>query len=227
MTLQFDSTGKVIVPPVSVPLGEDNLVFKCHWNDAGWKGICSKKAREFNVSKNHKWCCDKRNECKKLIENKQQGSPCYESRLFLDFKMGAGSYLSGDKGLAMEDKYIRGAQKGKLAFLTTVSPETESEERYFIGIFDIEKIEKEKEVHGNKETSIIISPKIKLKFWDYFKNKDDSKKWSSGLFRYVNDEVALKILIDLQKAYNDLPDFEKEKKNLQILIKRYKEYLEN
>ena len=48
--LQFDKNGKLIIPEPSRPLDEDNIVFKCNWNDGGWKGTCSKKAREFNTN---------------------------------------------------------------------------------------------------------------------------------------------------------------------------------
>ena len=39
MTLEFDEEGRVIVPEIIVH-EEDNIVFKCNWNDAGWKEIC-------------------------------------------------------------------------------------------------------------------------------------------------------------------------------------------
>jgi len=73
MVLEFDSEGRVIAPKFEGSTTEDNIVFKCNWNDAGWKGICSKKAREFNVLKKHSWCCDKRNSCSEMIEKDEQG----------------------------------------------------------------------------------------------------------------------------------------------------------
>ncbi len=176
--------------------------------------------------KHHSWCCDKRNPCSEMIEKCEKGFPCMESRLFVDFVMGAGSYLKGEKGIMMEEKHIRGVQKGKLAFLTAVSPNTKEEERYFIGILDIEEIKNEHDVQGNKESSIVINPKIKLQFWNYFKNKDGSKKWSSGRFRYVSDKLVLMVLEDLKKEYDKLEGFEKEKSNLNIFIERYKKYVE-
>jgi hypothetical protein len=121
--------------------------------------------------------------------------------------------------------YIRNASKGKLAFLTTISPEMEENERYFIGILDIKEIKNEREIFGDKETSFAITPKIKIRFWKYFHNKNNIEKWGCGLFRYVDDLTALAILEDLEKEYNKLKDFEKEKKNLSILIERYKKYI--
>jgi hypothetical protein len=224
--MQFDKrTGKLIMPERTMPLTEDNIVFKCNWNDAGWKGICSKKARDYNVLKKHRWSINPNNGCGNFIKNGKKEFPCYESHLFIDFVMEPGTYLKGEKGLTQEDKYIRGGERGKLAFLTTISPDVDEKNRYFIGILDIEKIEHEREVYGNKKTSIIISPKIRLKFWNYFKNKDGSLLWGCGLVRYLDDEIALKILFDLKKEYDKLLGFEKEKRNLDILIKRYKKYL--
>ena len=224
MALEFDPvTGNVIVPKFEGTTTEENIVFKCNWNDAEWKGICSKKAREFNISKKHSWCCDKRNPCSKMIEKNENGFPCIESTLFVDFKLDPGTYLKGKK--SGEEKYFRGAQEKKIVLLTTIGPKDSEGDRYFIGILDIDRIEEERYVYGNKETSLAITPKIKIKFWNYFKNKDGSKRWSSGLFRYVNDESVLKVLQDLKREYNELNGFEREKKNLNILIERYKKYI--
>ena len=221
--LQYDSKGNLIVPDVPF-FGEDNLVFKQNWNDHGWKGICGKKAREYNVSKNRSWCCDPTNKCAEMMKIGEKGFPCMESSLFVDFKLDPGMYLKGEK--RGDEKHIHSGMKGKLAFLTTISPEKDEEsERYFIGVFDIEKIGNERDVYGNKETSIIISPNIKLKFWNYYKNKDGSIKWGSGLVRYINDEVSLKILYDLKNEFDKIGGFDKEKKNLNMLIERYKGFL--
>ena len=220
--LQFDpKTGRVIMPKPVLPYNEDNIVFKCNWNDKGWKGTCSRRARDFNVSKNHPWCVDKLNTCEGGIGKKKEGYPCNESYLFVNFQVNPGSYLKGKK--RTEEKHIRGASKGKLAFLTTIGPGDKEKDRYFIGIFDIEKIEDEREVYGNKETSIIITPKIKVKFWKYYKNKDGSIMWGPRQ-RYFDDKNALKILLDLNKKYNKVSGFAKEKKNLDMLIERYKKW---
>ena len=40
----------------SVYIHNDNLAFKCTWNEAGFKGICSQEAREYNISHNPVWC---------------------------------------------------------------------------------------------------------------------------------------------------------------------------
>jgi len=220
--MEFDKNGKIVVPE-NTYLEEDNAVFKCNWNDAGWKGICSKNAREYNVSKKRKWCCDRTNCCQEMIENNEKGFPCMESKLFVNFQIDPGDYLSEDR--KHEHKHIKGINKGKIAFLTTISPEMPEKERYFIGLFDIERVENERYIFGNKETSIVIPPEIKLKFWNYFKNMDESKKWSSGLFRYINDVQALQILIDLKKEFDKFSGFNKEKDNLNMLIKRYEGYL--
>jgi len=223
MNQYFDDDGRLIVPKNEVH-NEDNIVFKCNWNDKGWKGTCSKEAREFNVSKGHSWCIDSTNPCEDSINKNKEEYPCNESRLFIDFEINPGDYLQGNK--RGENKYIRGASKGKLAFLTTVSPKDVEKDRYFIGIFDIEKIENDRDVYGNKETSVVINPKIKIRFWNYFKNKDDSHFWGSRQ-RYFNDIIALKILLDLKQEYDKLKGFEKEKNNLDMLITRYKKYSEN
>lgn len=35
---------------------DGNIAFKCTWNDAGFKGICSQSAYDYDVSKNRVWC---------------------------------------------------------------------------------------------------------------------------------------------------------------------------
>lgn len=222
--MEFDKDGKIIVPESSGPLEDENIVFKCNWNDAGWKGLCSKKGREFNVLSKHSWCIHKKNECQFLIENGKKGWPCNESILFKDFTINPGSYLDGKKD--GDDMHIRGASKGKLAFLTTLGPnENSEEERYFIGIFDISKIENDRQIIGDKKTSVVIDPRIKLRFWKYYKNGDGSFRWGTRQ-RYINDKIAMDILNDLSKEYDKIVGLERDKKRLDVLIKRYKQYLE-
>jgi len=222
MPIEFDANGRIVVPK-STYIDPENVVFKCNWNDCGWKGICSKTAREYNVSKRREWCCHPKNPCSKMIENGEKGFPCLESELFVNFKMDPGANLKDET--VGEERHIYGISPGKVAFLTTLSPEYTEKDRYFIGLLDIEKVHEDRYIIGNKETSVVIPPKIKILFWNYFKNKDESKKWSSGLFRKIGNETVLKILIDLKLEFNALSGYEKEKQNLDMLIKRYNEYI--
>ncbi len=209
-----------------------SIAFKCNWNDNNYKGICSRKAYEFNQEAKHVWCIQKENECHDFIKKNIKAFPCYESRLLLDFKFNAGIHHTGPrKGKPMA---IRKVRKGKVAFLTTREPEMKEEDRYIFGIFDIDKInderyknkqERETTVFGNKKTSIIINNKIKLNFWDFYKNKDKSKFWGSGLHRYISDKEVLQILSALRNEYEKLNLDGEEIKKINNLVSRFQNFI--
>jgi len=207
-----------------------NIAFKATYNDAKFRGICSKELYEYN-KEHHVWCGDETNECgeyiKKGIKNK---FPCTESVIFVDFRVDAGMYQSGDR----RGQWIpmSNVKAGKVVILTTRKPDTEENERYIFGIFDIEKFDDGKSkgiqtglanVYGNKKTSIEIDERVKLKFWDFYKNirSPDRIEWGCGLFRYLNDELVYKILQALKKEYQKL---KLKTDKIDNLIERYKKW---
>jgi hypothetical protein len=199
-----------------------NVALKCVYNDNDFSKQCSPELCEYNWKSGGIYCKQLDNPCR------QGKADCYESRIWIDFKFGVGVYQNGPRaGKAIP---IKNAKVGKVAILTTRMPNTPETDRYIFGIFDIADIKRDNEkdyyIHGNKETSIKIDPKIKLKFHDFYKNKNSSKEaedfWGSGLFRLPNDEEIYKILISLKNEYekNNLSNVEINKIN--NLINKYK-----
>jgi len=51
-----------------------------------------------------------------------------------------------------------------------------------------------------------MSPARKLYFWDYYRNASGGPKWGSGLFRYLRDDQAARLLADAQMVLPDAKD---------------------
>lgn len=192
----------------------DNLAFKCTWNDNGFKGICSQQVYQYNVSKNRSWCL--KAPCRTFKgQLNDEDHPCYESILFTEWRFGAG----WDHKTEERPREIRRAQVGKIVLLTTLEPDKEEDERKIIGFFRINRIDKGEEqetvVYGDPLQSMEIDPKITIYFWDYYANPNapHKKRWGTGLFRYVDDGAISMFLKDLKELYikKDLSDSDIEK----------------
>jgi endonuclease III len=181
-----------------------NLAFKCTWNDAGFKGICSKKAYDHNISMNRVWC--KKAPCRTFEGHPNETNhPCYECIIFIDWRYGAG----WDHTNVERPRKILNAKVGKIALLTTLEPDKLETERKIIGFMKINNItegqEKETVIYGDPEYSVEIDPSINIKFWEYYKNPNapDRHVWGTGLFRYINDGTIMNFLCDLKEIYED------------------------
>lgn len=220
-----------------------NLAFKCNYNDRGYQDVCSDKIYLYNKSIGKVWCCDPKNRCRDFSKDKlnleditslnPDQFPCYESCIFITYTMGAGVRHRGDK--YGEPFIIRNAEVGKLAFLTTREPYADESQRYIFGFLHIRKIDfcdigkepisgfRSQYIFGYPETSLKIDNRIKLKFWDYYKNERNPElfHWGTGLFRYLSDETTLKILYALRDEYKRIRG---ENRDLEIInhhIERY------
>lgn len=181
-----------------------NIAFKCTWNDAGFKGICSREAYEHNLSMNRAWCL--KAECRAFTRRPtDENHPCYESILFSLWRFGAG----WDHRNKKRPRKIKRAQIGKIALLTTLGPNKTEKDRNIISFFTIDKIlegqESETIVYGDPMRSLAIDPSFDVRFWHYYKNPSNPDRiaWSSGLFRYLSDEQILIFLKDLKQIYQD------------------------
>jgi len=183
---------------------DGNLAFKCTWNDFGFKGICSKEAYEYNISKNRAWC--RKAPCR-TFEGPPTGDdhPCYESIIFTEWRFGAG----WDHKVVERPRKILKVRVGGIALLTTLEPNKLEKERKIIGFLKIKRIgkgeEKETVIYGDSAKSLEIDPSINIRFWNYYKNPRVPNRhvWGTGLFRYIDDEPALNFLKDLKRIYND------------------------
>jgi len=181
-----------------------NLAFKCTWNDAGFKGICSKKAYDHNISINRVWC--KKAPCRTFEGRPNETNhPCYESIIFTEWRYGAG----WDHTKVERPRKILNAKVGKIALLTTLEPDKSETERKIIGFMKINNItegqEKETVIYGDPRNSVEIDSSINIKFWEYYKNPNapDRHAWGNGLFRYIDDGTIMNFLRDLKKIYED------------------------
>jgi hypothetical protein len=178
---------------------DGNIAFKCNWNDRGYAAPCSQDAYEFNLSQHRAWCSSPDCGCRDYGESVSlEDYPCYESIALREMFFGAGWDHTG--GVARL-RQIKSAREEKLAVLTTRPPRTEEKDRLIVGCFVIAKVEDdpgtETRLRGDKERSLAVPYEtVRVRFWDYYANPmaPNLVAWSSGLFRYISDGTAMKIL---------------------------------
>ena len=175
---------------------DGNIALKCNWNDMNYKGICSEKAYDYNQALGGPWCLVSK--CRQFVNLPvPPHNCCYESRAFIDCSFGAG-WDHGPLGEPIYPRKIRSARRGKIAILTTQTPD--SRERFVIGIFRIIKLVedpgKETFLFGDKKTLLDDVLKYHIRFWDHHKNPNnpESQAWATGLFRYMADIAVFGIL---------------------------------
>ena len=182
-------------------VSDRNLAFKCNWMDTDFDGPCGPEGRDFNIRKaKHVWCSQDYNECWQLehgMIDQVSEFPCYESGIFKKWEFAAGLFHAGER--AGEGKKIHNVMTGKIALLTTRGPEDEEADRYIFGFLRIKDYYTDEQgatrVKGEEKNSLKIPKDSRLFFWDYYQNpKSPLPIWSSGLFRYLNDESITKYL---------------------------------
>ncbi len=184
-------------------LTDRNLAFKCNWLDTDYDKPCTEIGRRFNINEaKHVWCTQPENMCRRFEEGKiiaVGNEPCYESVIFSKWQFGAGEFHSGEnKG---EGKKIHKKMVGKIALLTTNSPDESEDKKTIFGFLRIKDFSSypnsgATRVVGDKQTSLKIPKDSRLYFWDFYSNQTTSEKiWGCGLFRYVSDESIKKYLI--------------------------------
>ena len=184
------------------------IAFKLNYCDGGasservgFNGICSNENIFYNIHKaKRSWCSSDRCACKKYLDGRDFQPDefiCYESTLLKDWRVEVGEDLDGTPR-----KIFDGAEN-HLCVLTTKYPDTAEIERFVFVLFLIKKI-----FGGNNEHSGCIyaedyfrlefrpNEAVQVKFWDVYKNPNAPKKkfWGSGLFRYFDDDIAIKFL---------------------------------
>ena len=134
---------------------------------------------------------------------------CYESRLFIDWGFGIGTYHSGaKKGHPIPIKKVN---LSDIAVVTTRYPDQKEDERIIVGIYKIDKIGKSSTKVGtmlfaDKNSRLELKKDIAthLKFWNYYKTSSVNKKeWHEGLFRYLESKETDSILNDLKELLDD------------------------
>jgi hypothetical protein len=205
-----------------------NIMFQCSYNNGGrgiytgFDGTCSDEIIKWNIKKEHKWCKDKNCECMQYYKNGFKGkhpfSPCYESRLFSEWRYGAGWNLTRNG-----PRHINKTGIGKIAIITTLFPNDKEKDRKIVGIFKIGNIE------NDTETMICADEYFRIKlpeeeakelyFWDYYKSENsDDFKLGQGLFKYITDMQVTQILKDISETIKN----EKEKIKIMQLLDKVK-----
>jgi hypothetical protein len=203
---------------------DGNVAIRCNWNDRGYKAPCSKAARKINIINKRSFCsstlCNFRKYDQKI---KLDYDPCYESVALKEMCFGAGwEHKSGGRD---RPKRICSVKKNRAAILTTIPPEKEEADRLVIGVLYINEVidrpGKETIIIGEKNKSFAIQfEKIKVRFWDYYKNPVAKNKiiWKSNLFRYVSNRTVVSILKGLSTQYSKK---QKDRDKIINMIKYY------
>ena len=194
-----------------------NLAFKANFCDGGcsnscigFKGVCSPKQITYNIEKERRaWCSNEGSPCGRyhagkisydeLLAIHKESFVCYESRMLTEWRADAGEDLSSSgTGKA---RRITNAKQNGLAVLTTVMPDTT--DRVIFGVFISGVIDDGDDlsagyVKADPEYTIELTPDEarQLKFWDYYKNagNPNSTQWGTGLYRYLSNDVCIRIL---------------------------------
>ena len=194
-----------------------NLAFKANFCDGGcsescigFKGVCSPEQIKYNIEQERRaWCSNAASPCGRyykgeitydeLIAIHKESFVCYESRMLTEWRADAGENLN-DNGVHKARRITNAKQNG-LAVLTTVIPGTT--ERVIFGVFISGVIDDGDDlsagyVKADPEYTIELTPDEakQLKFWDYYKNagNPDSTQWGTGLYRYLSNDICIKIL---------------------------------
>ena len=199
------------------------VAFKTTYNDGGakgglvgYRGVCSEPTMYNNVIKRKvTWCSDKKCECSRFLRGKRKkpptvkkGSegPCYESTLLLNspWAMGVGVGSTGSK--KDEPFRISNAEVGDIAILTTMPPGgTEQADRIIYGLFRIGEIVDGTDGDGDFVKSdgtmdVLLPDDVARQalYWNYQDaNKDGSRWWGAGLFRYMEGAPTVALIRDL------------------------------
>lgn len=190
---------------------DGNVAFKCTYHDGGlvrdgfdgFEGTCSNENIRHNVLAGRSWCSHEDCECRQLFDADFRGrrpkSPCYESEIFTKWQFGSGYYSRGDRaGAAIP---MTGAQRGKVALLTTRRPDhTHERDRVVFGILKIKDVgHRESQgvvVSGDRKWSLRLPADVDLKLWTFKQGEPD---WRMGLFRYVSDQEVCDLLHALDR----------------------------
>jgi hypothetical protein len=155
---------------------DGNVVFKCAWNDAGYKNKCS-NCPNTNPSCAQRWI---------------HVTPleCWERHIFERWEFGVG-----------ENRHINHARPDKVAVFTTKKPF--SDHKTVFGVARIRETEngRKYEAYGpypagwadmvliDSKLAIEVPNSIDVIFEEFYQTR-----WTQGLFRYLPDDVTKRIL---------------------------------
>ena len=215
---------------------EKNIAYKatyCDGNGNWFRHPCSEECMKRNIKEGRSWCS--RSLCSKYLKgeatlddlnNKWNITKdlCYESRMLEDFSVSAGL---DDKTNAPR-KFVK-LDIHRLVVMTTIEPKNKGNERIIIGAFLVHNIISD-EYGADKAISdpkyrieLTIDEARKMKFWDYYENKNapDSERWGQGLIRYLSDDLSAKILYDIVELMKNTRTNVQEIKDAEEFLSMY------
>ena len=211
------------------------IAFKLNYCDGGrdkdhvgFQGLCSYENMYYNIFEARpprRWCSNRRCDCRKYLDERitwrdlhkkvRDGYfPCMDSAALIDWCMSVG--LTSDGATT---KKIRQGEENHLCIFTTREPETSEEDRFIFAMFIMHEIfpgddEESGFVRADDYWRLEFRPReaVKLKYWDFYQNKDGSTLWGSELIRYFDDTTAVKFLERAVEVKRGTPekDFAKE-----------------
>ncbi|MBQ3729552.1 MAG: hypothetical protein II903_08635, partial [Spirochaetales bacterium] len=224
-----------------------SIVFKYNYCDGGadssligFNGVCSDERIEWNINKDNRvWCSSNRCYCCKYlnkevsreqVENyrnskESKKSPlCYESQFLRDWTAGIGvdEVTQRPRNIGKDNLIDYG-----LGIMTSVFEKGKEQTRFIFAVFIIKDVFYGDNQHegyvsaGSKDKQLVImltkQEAEKISYWKYYSNGDDSIRWSSNLYRFIDNEDAARILRDIVDVKQD-PE---EKDHAKIVLKEF------
>lgn len=207
-----------------------NLAFKCKFCDGGktnerigFFGPCSrdimlrnlKKSKVNSCSLHSPYCLDfieGRITHKELIQAWSEGKMPCESSLFRDWQM-----ITGLKPATINDnnpQRLRTSVSGKIAIMTTRQSHQSEAERMIVALYLIAEGTDDQEdfsrisAHPVYRLEFTPEESQQLLYWNYHQNSNaaESTAWGTGIYRYLPDHEALRILWDAVRLKLDAND---------------------
>ena len=193
------------------------IAFKVTYNDGGaqggmigYRGVCSDRIMVQNVEVDRKvWCSNAENQCRRYCDAGRKGPrprvPCYESELLRrkPMRFRTGVYHTGQREGEPIPIDVDKVGKGKIALLTTVPPERAEKDRIVFGCYRVGEVGTDDDGHfvESDGTMDVVVPEdiaMECRYWDYQQaNRDGSRFWGSGLFRYLDDDAVQRFVEDM------------------------------
>ena len=225
----------------SIP--QSNVAFKCNYCDGGrnlqvmgFHGVCSDDVIKYNIeAAKRTWCSAPNCFCRKYLmgeisrseldaRHHEKKDVCYESSVLDLWRIGCGMVVNGkNKG---KPNRLLGVRTNSLCVLTSTDPQANSHDRFIFAAFLVLRADEGSdtvagyvEAHPNYRISFTPEEAKKLKFWNYYRNNSEKApyQWGNNLFRYLNDEIAVKILKDIVKVKENTA----EEQNAKTMLERF------
>ena len=205
-----------------------DIAFKVTYNDGGanggligYRGVCSDRIIVDNVKvREMTWCSAEENPCRLYCDSGLNGrrpivrqadqAHCYESGLLFErpLRFWAGVFHNGPR--EGEPQRIRQVEPGDIAFLTTIPPGGEQEDRIVFGCYRVGRVtptDSGDRVESDGTMDVVVPDDVArdFYFWNFQPpNRDGTRRWGFGLFRYLYEaDITQRLIEDLMWRLGD------------------------